>query len=717
MKNKKSPFEKEHKKFHKGSGSNSNKDAGELALFHDHTSDSEIENHHFHTGHRFALVGNPNCGKTTLFNYLTGSSQYVGNWPGVTVEKKEGMAKMGGENLRIVDLPGIYSLSPYSPEEVVARNFILDEKPDLIINIVDATNLERNLYLTTQLLELGIPMIVALNMYDIIRANGDTIDEKAISAFLGVPVVPISANKGDGIMELMHEAHELAESQIVPTYVKIYSDTVSQAILEIADTVQDECILKDIPITWAAVKLFEGDIITVKRFSKNTAAMEKIEKIRQRIPVSNNVDHEIIVADQRYKYIEGIVKSAVTRKVSAEALTVSDKIDKYVTHKYFAIPIFIVVMLTVFFITFGPPGTFLTDTVSGYISDVLTPGVAGLLTKIGASDWAVGLLCDGLLAGVGAVLSFLPQITILFLFLSLLEDSGYMSRAAFIMDKALRKIGLSGKSFVPILMGFGCTVPAVMATRTLENDKDRRLTIMLTPFMSCPAKMPVYAMIIAAFFAGIRPVIVLGLYILGIILAIITGIVMNKTVLKGEPSHFVMELPPYRMPTIRGLLIHLWERIKDFISKAGTVIMGATAIIWFLQSYDFSLKAVDSAHSILASLGKLIAPIFTLCGFGNWETAVSLITGVFAKEQIVSTMTVLYGDEAGIITSLRSVMSPLSALSFLVFVLLYTPCIAAVSTIAREMKSRKWTAFVIIFQLLLAWTASMLVYQIGSLFI
>lgn len=710
MADKKSRFELEHLKFHKND--NKNKQIGELARFHDHTNDEELADHSFHTGHRFALVGNPNCGKTTLFNYLTGSSQYVGNWPGVTVEKKEGRAKMGGENLNIIDLPGIYSLSPYSPEEVVARNFIINERPDLIINIIDATNLERNLYLTTQLLELGVPIIVALNMYDVITSRGDTVDVELISAFLGVPVIPISANKGQGVMKLMHVAHELAEKKTLPQYIKIYRKDVSAVLSEISVVIYEQCEKLKLPVLWSAVKIFENDPLTLKAFKSNGDLIKKALDISNKIPVTKSVDHEILIADQRYKYISDICGNAVKRKNDISVLTVSDKIDRYVTGKYTAIPIFIIAMLSIFFITFGPVGSFFTDKVDGFFTDSLTPAMIYWLKGLNASDWAVGLVCDGILAGVGGVLSFLPQISILFFFLSLLEDSGYMSRAAFIMDKVLRRVGLSGKSFVPILMGFGCTVPAVMCTRTLENDKDRRLTILLTPFMSCPAKMPVYSLIIAAFFPNLKALVIIGLYLLGIILAIITGLVLSKTAFKGDGSHFVMELPPYRIPTAKSLFLHMWERIKDFISKAGTVILAATAVVWFLQSYNFSLHAVESSeNSILAFFGRILAPIFAPCGFGNWQSAVSLLTGVMAKEQIVSTMTVLAAGSAGITSILGS---NLSALSFLVFVLLYTPCVAATSTIAKEMKSRKWTVFSIVYQLAIAWFFSMLVYQIGT---
>lgn len=720
--NKNSDFEKAHEKYHRKQSHK--KKLSELDKFHDHYGPGgfheddghNMDSHKFHTGHKFALVGNPNCGKTTLFNYLTGSSQYVGNWPGVTVEKKEGRSKMGGENLTIVDLPGIYSMSPYTAEEIVSRNYIIDEKPDLIINIVDATNLERNLYLTSQLLELGRPVIVALNMVDMLKSRGDEIDVKLLQERLGVRVVPITASKGDGVMELMHRAHKYAEEKRLPKTINFYSGDAGTIIETIEDLIKQKCIERQYPLRWAAVNLFQGDSITKRDLDLNTAVMAKIEELRSVIPVSDSVDHDIIVADSRYKWSCDICSAAVKRGQDPLAPTFSDKIDGIVTNKFTAIPFFALVMFLTFYLTFGSFGSWLSDMSGVLIDDMLIPAAANLLNKAGASEWAVSLVCDGALAGVGAVLAFLPQITVLFFFLSILEDSGYMSRAAFIMDKLLRKVGLSGKSFVPMLMGFGCTVPAVMCTRTIENEKDKRATILITPFMSCSAKMPVYAMIIAAFFPRSGGVVILGIYLLGIAVAALMALVFNKTLLKGEAASFVMELPPYRLPTLRGLWLHIWERLKDYISKAGSVILGATIVVWFLRNFTFGLEMTnDSSRSILAGLGMIIAPIFAPCGFGTWESAVSLLTGVIAKEQVVSTMTVLYGQN--ISSALPQIMSPLAAVSFLVFTLLYTPCVAAVTTIRREMNSKKWTLFSVVFQLLLAWFVSMLIFQIGSLFI
>lgn len=664
---------------------------------------------------RLALVGNPNCGKTTLFNYLTGSSQYTGNWPGVTVEKKEGVSKIGGRNLTIVDLPGIYSMSPYTAEEIVARNYIIDERPDLLINILDATNLERNLYLTSQLFELDSPVIIALNMVDMLKNRGDEINIELLQEKLGAPIVPIVASNGFGVTELMQCAHKYAQEKCVPNPINLYSGDAGVIIETIEDIIHQICAKRKYPLKWAAVNLFQGDRITQNNLALSSNIMSKIEELRAAIPVNETVDHDIIVADSRYKWSCKICSQAIKRNTNPIEPTVSDKIDSIVTNRYTAIPFFALVMFLIFYITFGNSGGNLSDIAADFIDNKLIIAVSHLLERIGASHWAVGLVCNGALSGVGAVLAFLPQITALFFFLSILEDSGYMARAAFIMDKLLRKVGLSGKSFVPMLMGFGCTVPAVMCTRTIESEKDKRATILITPFMSCSAKMPVYAMITAAFFPCNGGLVILGIYVLGLITAAMCALVFNKTILTGEASDFVMELPPYRLPTFRGLCIHIRERLRDYISKAGSVILGATIVVWFLQNFTFDLQMTeDSSQSILAGIGMIIAPIFKPCGFGTWEASVSLLTGMIAKEQVVSTMTVLYGQN--ISAALPQIMSPAAAASFLVFVLLYTPCVAAIITIRKELNSIKWTFFAIIFQMLLAWLVSALIFQIGSLF-
>lgn len=666
----------------------------------------------------FALAGNPNCGKTTLFNQLTGSSQYVGNWPGVTVEKKEGKTKYKSNEINIIDLPGIYSLSPYTPEEIVTRNCLLDNSCDLIINIVDATNIERNLYLTTQLAELTKPMIIALNMVDLSKKRGDAIDYKRLEKELDIPIVPISASKGVGLDELMKRAIKVANEQESVYRQIIYSPQVTKAILEIEKIISDIDNSSDENIRFDAVKIFEDDKITLSKYNFSKEQKKLIAYYSDQIKTDKYMDKEMIIADQRYKYICDICHRSIKKGMSQWDVSLSDKIDKVVTNKFLAIPIFLVLMLTIFFITFGPFGTYLKNACEFFIENIVGSNVAAILNKLGASSLAISLIDDGIIGGVGAVISFLPQIMLLFTLLSLLEDSGYMARAAFIMDKLLRKLGLSGRAFVPMLMGFGCTVPAVLGTRTLENEKDKRLTILITPFMSCSAKMPVYALFISAFFAHNQALIILSIYLLGIIVAILTALLFKGTLLKGEPAPFVMELPQYRVPTFKNLCLHVWERVKDFLTKAGTILLSATIVIWFLQTFDFSFNIVtDSSKSILAQIGTIIAPVFTLCGFGNWQSSVSLLTGLIAKESVISTMAVLYNTGVGseLSINLLNVFSPLSAYAFMVFVLLYTPCVAALSAIYKEMHSIKWTLITIFYQLSVAWFVSAMVYQFGTL--
>lgn len=697
----------------------------------------------------FALVGNPNCGKTTLFNAVTGAAQYVGNWAGVTVEKKEGRFSLNGIEGNLVDLPGIYSLSPYTPEEIISRRYILESQPDLIINIVDATNLERNLYLTTQLAELGRPMIIALNMIDMLEKNGLRIDVKALEEKLGIPVCAVSAAKGKGVEELMHRAihilhdtvhnqkayehgasnraavlhnrlhsiHTFPETQPYYRVVKsFYRWSVASAVEAIEDVIR-EVELVGPSARFMAVKLFEGDPLTAEYLQLNEKQQADVAEILSCVEETPYVDRQMMVADQRYHFICDVC-AGVVQRVTRQEVSTSEKIDRVLTNRYLAIPLFFGIMFLVFYITFGPFGSALTDYVDGFLNGTLSGALRSALQSAHTADWAVSLLCDGMLAGVGAVLSFLPQIALLFFFLSLLEDSGYMARAAFIMDKPLRAIGLTGKSFVSLLMGFGCSVPAVLSTRTLESERDKRLTILLVPFMSCSAKMPVYALFIAAFFKQSSGLIIFSLYGLGILLAIFAGRILKSTLLKAEEANFLMEMPPYRIPTLKGLCIHIWERLKDFLLKAGTILLGASVIIWFLQSMDTTLALTDnSANSLLAKLGSLIAPIFAPLGFGFWQAAVALLSGLVAKETVVSTLGILFlaQSEAAQTAALQAAFTPLSALSFLVFVLLYIPCFAAVSSITREMRSAKWTLFSIALQLGVAWVASFLVYNIGRL--
>lgn len=661
----------------------------------------------------FALAGNPNCGKTTLFNQLTGSNQYVGNWPGVTVEKKEGKMRTSEKTVRVLDLPGIYSLSPYSPEEIITRNCLLDQPPDVIINIVDATNLERNLYLTTQLAELGLPMVIALNMVDLLEKRGDKINVQGLEKAIGIPVRPISASHGYGLQELTDCALLCAKQKDSIQIKNIYTADVDMVLSEIEKILHSTGIQQH--LRWTAVKLLEEDDTAFLKIPLPPHKNEKMADLKNMLHTTRYVDRAMIIADQRYKYICGICKNTVQKSQTAQPVSPSDRIDRFATHRILAIPLFMLMMAGIFFITFGRFGNTLKDGMEWLIKGKLSGLLLLLLQKAGASDWAQSLLLNGLLGGLGSVLSFLPQIAILFTLLSVLEDSGYMARAAFIMDRPLRKLGLSGRAFVPMLMGFGCTVPAVLGTRTLEHVKDKRLTIFILPFMSCSAKMPVYALFISVFFAEKSPIIIFSVYTLGIIMGLLTALLFKNTILKGKPAPFVMELPPYRMPTPKSLLLHVWERVKDFLTKAGTVLLLATLIIWFLQSFDLQLHMVeDSSYSILAAIGTRIAPLFTLCGFGNWKAAVSLLSGVAAKECVVSTMAILYGG-ADLAAALPLTFTPLSAYAFMAFVLLYTPCIAALSAIRKEMGSLKWTAVTIGYQMTAAWFVSAMIFQMGTL--
>lgn len=674
---------------------------------------------------RFALVGNPNCGKTTLFNEITGSTQYVGNWPGVTIEKKEGKARKFTEDIRIIDLPGIYSLSPYSMEEIVARDYIMDEKPDVVINIVDATNIERNLYLTTQLLELGIPVVVALNMMDAVEAKGDQIQVAGIEKLLGVPVIPTSASKGRGIKEVMEKALQVAQTaaaNAAAESISLYDGAIEESIREIEKKIVPQLTKKTYDPKWTALKLLEGDERVKEKLNVPVTLLKEVEAYRLRLEEKADDDIETIIADCRYKFITRVVEKTVKKKARSTELSISDKIDKVVTNRILAIPLFLGVMFAVFSITFGAAGSFLVDGLDSLINESFSGLVTGWLEAAGAAEWLNALVVGGIIGGMGSMLVFIPQIMILFFFLSLLEDSGYMARAAFVMDRLLRKLGLSGKSFIPMLMGFGCSVPAVMSARTLEDEKDRRLTILLTPFMSCGARLPIYALYTAAFFSGNQSVVIFSIYLLGIVIAVLSGILFKKTILKGEAAPFVMELPPYRIPTFKGLMIHMWDRVKGFVKKAGTIIFAAAVVIWFLQSFDFSFQMVeDSADSILAAIGKLIAPIFVPLGFGDWKTAVSLLTGFVAKESVVATMGVLHGiAEAGeesveLATVLQASFTPLTAYAFMAFSLLYVPCMAAFATIKREMNSWKWTLFSAGYTTGVAWLVAFLIFQVGRL--
>ena len=671
---------------------------------------------------KIALAGNPNCGKTTLFNALTGSNQYVGNWPGVTVEKKEGTAHLGTQEMTIVDLPGIYSLSPYSMEEIVARQFIIGEHPDAILNIVDATNLERNLYLTMQLLELERPMVLALNFMDEVEKAGDHIDVERLSQHLGVPVIPISARDGTGLDTLLEVAHRQMHTGLTVEPDDLYDDYTHEIHHRVGEVIHDKAYEAGIPAHWAAIKLIEGDADVAEHLHLSGREAAKIEQIAEEYEASSPLgDRETLIADSRYRFIEAVVQTSVKKVRQKGEKTWTDRIDAVVTHKFWAFPVFLAMLAVMFWFTFGPIGSGLSDLLAAVIENGVEPAVRSALGGIGAAPWAVSLVCDGVIAGVGGVLTFLPMIAILFLFLSILEDSGYMARAAFVMDRTLRHFGLSGKAFIPLLMGFGCTVPAVMGARTMENEKDRRMTIMLIPFMSCSARLPIYGLLVSAFFPGNRALIVISLYLIGICLAILSGLILKRSIFRGEAAPFLLELPPYRMPTVRNVGTHVWEKVKDFLSRAATLILAMSVVLWLLQSFTLHGQyTTDVSQSLLAALGSAIAPLFLPCGFGVWQAAVALLTGLIAKEAVVSSMSLFYGfsltaSGATVALALGGTFTPVAAYAFLVFCALYTPCVAAIATIRREMGDIKWTLACLGWQLGMAYLASMLVYQIGSL--
>lgn len=665
----------------------------------------------------FALVGNQNCGKTTLFNALTGSNQHVGNFPGVTVDQKEGEIKYSKGNF-VVDLPGIYSIRPYSTEEIVTRDFVLNEKPDGIINIVDATNIERNLYLTLQLLELQIPMIIALNMMDEVRNNGGSVDIDKISELLGVPVIPISAARNEGISDVADMITQTAKNRILPKILDFCPDgAVHRCIHAVSYIIEDHAKNIGVSPRFCATKLIEGDQSFVEKLSLSQNETETLEHQILEMETDTGLDKNAAVADMRYNFIENVCAQTVVKCHESKEHKRSVSIDRVLTGKYTAIPMFILIMASVFLLTFNIIGSSLSDLLSLGI-DALTNLCDKGLTAYGINPVVHSLIIDGIFAGVGSVLSFLPIIVVLFFFLSILEDTGYMARVAFVMDKLLRKIGLSGKSFVPMLIGFGCSVPAIMSTRTLSSERDRKMTIMLTPYMSCSAKIPIYAVFSAAFFKGKEALVMTGLYFSGIIVGIIMALIFKSTLFRGNPIPFVMELPNYRLPSAKSVGLLMWEKARDFLTKAFTVIFAASIAIWFLQTFDTRLNVVsDSSQSLLADIGQIIAPIFKPAGFDDWRIATSLITGFTAKEAVVSTMSVLLGvgtDQlAGALTSLFP--STLSAVSFLLFTLLYTPCVAAVATIKRELDSTLKTAGVVFLQCLVAWITSVCVYQIGML--
>ena len=712
----------------------------------------------------FALAGNQNCGKTTLFNQLTGSNQHVGNFPGVTVERKEGVVTRAGRRaiprlwhrmrqeerhrafheaardnalreardamreahedrrrlgeIRVVDLPGIYSLSPYTNEEIVTRDFLLDSHPDGIINIVDATNIERNLYLTLQLIELHIPMVVALNMMDEFRANGGTIKIKKLSEELGVPVVPISAVKNEGIDELIHAAAATAAARQLPARLDFCSGAVHRCIHAVAHLVEDHAERIGVPPRFAATKLVEGDAPMMERLALSENEKDMVEHSVTEMEQELGTDREAALADMRYCFIDDLVRTAVVKPGESREHVRSVRMDAVLTHKYFAIPIFLVIMLLIFWLTFGVIGSFLSDLLSTGI-DAVTASVSSALGAYGLNPVVHSLVIDGVFAGVGSVLSFLPIIVVLFFFLSMLEDSGYMARVAFVMDKLLRKIGLSGRSFVPMLIGFGCSVPAIMATRTLSSERDRRMTILLTPFMSCSAKLPIYAMFTMAFFPSHRALVMICLYAGGMAVGVLCGLVLKNTAFHGKPVPFVMELPNYRMPSPKSVFLLLWDKAKDFLTRAFTVIFIATIVIWFLQTFDTRLNVVAAGGeaSMLASFGRFLSPIFAPRGFTDWRASTALLTGFSAKEAVVSTLAVLTGtNTATLPAALAGIFTPAAAVAFLTFTLLYTPCVAAVAAVKRELGGGHAAAMAVC-QSGLAWVVAFFVYRAALLFV
>ncbi|WP_297711606.1 ferrous iron transport protein B [Dysosmobacter sp.] len=673
---------------------------------------------------KIALAGNPNCGKTTLFNDLTGSNQYVGNWPGVTVEKKEGRLK-GHKDVIIQDLPGIYSLSPYTLEEVVARNYLVGEQPDAILNIVDGTNIERNLYLTTQLIELGLPVVVAVNMMDLVRKNGDRIDGKKLSAALGCTVLEISALKGEGSTAAAEKAMDLALSQRSGELPHVFTGSVEHAIAHIEESIQGK--VDDRYLRWYAIKLFERDEKVLAELKLDEALKAHLEKHIQDCEQELDDDAESIITNQRYAYISGVVEKSVQKGRARHDLTVSDKIDRVVTNRILALPIFAAVMFLVYWIAMGPFGTFLTDWTNDVLgSEWLQGGSRSVLESWGCAEWLTGLVSDGIVAGVGAVLGFVPQMLVLFLMLALLEDVGYMARVAFIMDRIFRKFGLSGKSFIPMLIGSGCGVPGVMASRTIENERDRRMTIMTTCFIPCGAKMPIIGLFAGAIFGG-SGLVAVSAYFIGVAAIVISGILLKKTKgFAGDPAPFVMELPAYHTPAAGNVLRATWERGWSFIKRAGTVIVASSIILWFLQGFGFTESGFgmveDNNSSLLAAIGGAVCVIFAPLGFGNWQSTVATVTGLIAKENVVSTFGVLFGlgadlaeDDPGLQASIATHFTALSAYSFMVFNLLCAPCFAAMGAIKREMNSPKWTMAAIGYMCGFAYLVSLMIYQLGGL--
>lgn len=662
-----------------------------------------------------ALIGNQNCGKTTLFNALTGSNQHVGNFPGVTVEQKSGTIKKHSD-IKLVDLPGIYSLTPYTMEEIVSTDFLIKERPSMIINIIDATSIERNLYLTMQLLELNIPMVLALNMMDEVINSGNSIDVEGLGKALGIRVIPLSASKNEGIEELI-EAIEIVLKEQNCSHLDLCSGEIHKAIHSITHLIEDNAKSANLPKRFAVTKIIEGDEQIIRQLKLDSQQLHIIKHIIEDMEEKEGLDKDAALVDMRYQVIESITKETVFKEQETTGQVRSEKIDMILTHKYFGIPVFIGVMLMIFFLTFNVIGAPLQELMETAV-DFVGSTIITFLTNHQVAPWLISLLEDGVIAGVGSVLSFLPLIVVLFFFLSMLEDSGYMARVAFVMDKLLRKIGLSGKSFVPMLIGFGCSVPAIMASRTLSSQRDRKMTIIVTPFMSCSAKLPIYGMIIAAFFSEKAPIVMITIYCIGILVAIISALILKATIFPGDPIPFVMELPSYRIPTAKNVVMHMWEKAKDFLKKAFTIIFVASLIIWFLQSFNFRFEMVDdSSTSILAFIGNKLSFIFAPLGFSDWRLSTSLITGITAKESVVSTLSVLTNasNPEALYLALNSLLTPASAFAFLTFTVLYMPCVAAFAATKRELDSW-WQAILTAgYQTGVAYFVAFIVYRLALL--
>ena len=688
---------------------------GEMGIYHVRKKGNELREGEPLT---FGLIGNQNCGKTTLFNQLTGANQHVGNFPGVTVDRKDGQIKNHPE-ATVTDLPGIYSLSPYTHEEIVTRDFLIQNKPRGIINIVDATNIERNLYLTMQLIEMDIPMVLALNMMDEVRENGGTIQVNRLEEALGIPVIPISAAKNEGIGELIEHAIHVARYDECPGRLDFCDANgengqaaIHRCIHAVVHLIEDHAKKAEIPARFAATKLVEGDKLILQQLGLDRNEEETLEHMIHEMEEECAKDREAALADMRFKFIEKVCTQTVVKPTESKAHARSVKADKILTGKYTALPAFAAIMGLIFWLTFGVIGAGLSDWLSAGI-DIVTDFADRALTAYGLNPVVHSLIIDGIFAGVGSVLSFLPIIVVLFFFLSILEDSGYMARIAFVMDKLLRKIGLSGRSFVPMIIGFGCSVPAIMATRTLSSERDRKMTILLTPFMSCSAKLPIYALFTYAFFPKYRALVMVGLYFTGIIVGVLFSLLLKNTAFQGEPVPFVMELPNYRLPSLKSVGMLIWDKAKDFITKAFTIIFMASIVIWFLQTFDVRLNVVvDSKDSLLALIGGFAAPVFAPLGFGDWRISTALITGFTAKESVVSTLTVLFGGD---MSALNTLFTPFSALVFLVFTLLYTPCVAAIASVKREMGTARSAFLVVIMQCVIAWIVAFAVRMIGML--